>query len=94
MIERFGIQAKALPVVRHFLKGWRHRLESCDQGFALDEGPAFGASAPFFMRHATHRRHGSAVCNRLSFAQNSSKKDPPGRVYKPIFLCKYLVTCA
>lgn len=81
------------PLGCHVLKGWRHRLESCDQGFAMDEGPAFGASAPFLMRHATHRRYGSAVCYQLSFARNSSKKDPPRRVYKPIFLCKYVVAC-
>jgi len=28
VMERFGIQAKAFPLGRHFLKGWRHRLES------------------------------------------------------------------
>ena len=34
VMERVGIQAQALPLIRHFLTGGRHRLESCDQGFA------------------------------------------------------------
>lgn len=36
VMERSGIQAKAFPLGRQVLKGWRHRLESCDKGFGLD----------------------------------------------------------